>query len=642
MILRVTLDGTEVLNPVSWKEVSTSIQRINDGVRVIGVQFLADVQFTKEAYTLLLNKYNSTEEGEGFCSTVTVLWEYDLGQGFITYFDGLIILKDVTFDITNCIATTDIKDNSFYSKIDINKKVKAKLDVGYSKNADFDAAPNITPVTPVAIDFLSPDTGASFGTPQIHDVYLVNDAFRFLIAFMTDGTVDYISDYFGSGGDAEGVGILTCVDLESMAGISVPDISFEDLFQEINKKFNIAIVRDDNSDGTPRIRIEPIIDLFSPTVVATFENVNKVEYGTNQDQLYSRVDVGAEDTLDVVGGAGVATPQIRFITFLKEDYGVLGNCNLDQVLDLVSNWIIDSNVIYDIVLNANDDYQDNIAIIHVNLATSETVNTDVFNTATSFPYNIFLNNQNSIDRWFQGIPNAIQKFLGNNNNTFNALKTIDQSLTSGVYSLIAFENDSTGGGTDPGGNYDNTATNYDYTAPADGLYTFEVGYVIETPNPGGVTGLIQIDRRNGGGSIDFAEFQYFAGGPFGSVTYPNPNSDIFSWTTYMNAGEFIKIFAEGNITGGATTFKAASFFRCTATDTGGGIYAPATDILRYKTYDFEAPITVDQAIAVMADTKGKIALTSRNGFSSYGWINEIEFDLETQIAKVQLLTDDTP
>lgn len=639
MRLRVTFDGTtEVLNPGNWLEVSTNIQRIDEDARVIGVRYIADVEFIKDAYTYLLNKYNSTEAGEGFCSTVEVLWEIDTGAGFFTYFDGLIILKDVTFNLTDCIAITDIKDNSFYAKIEINQKVKAKLDVGYSKNANFDESPNITPVTPLAIDFLSPATGASFGTPQIRDVYLVNDAFRFLIDFMTDGTVDYISDYFGTGGDGEGVGILTTTDMASGTGISVPDISFEDLFKEINKKFNILLVRDDNTDGSPRVRIEPLLDLFGSNVVATFNNVDKVELSTSQDALYSRVDVGASDTQDTVSGAGVATPQVRFITFLEEDYGILGNCNTDSILSLVSEWIIDSNIIYDIVLNGITDYEDRIAIIHVDTATNETANTDIFNTATYYPYNVFFNNQNSVNRWFAGIPNGIQRFLGSNNNTFNAIKTVDQVLTSLVYTLIEFSNDSTGGGTDPGGNYTNTAGNYRYNAPANGLYTFQM--VVEVFSTVADIVSCQFDRRDGGGTIDNATFTMDVNRP--STGAPNPNTGTFTWTTYLNAGEFVQVYAYSTFTSLGTTLRDLSTFSCTATDDGGGIYAPTPGVLRYKVYDFKTPITVAQAVAIMSDTKGKIALTSRNGFSSYGWINSIDFDLKEQIATVQLLTDDTP
>lgn len=628
---RFTFDGTTVVdNPKNWENIKPTIVRRIDVFKGCVLNYVADVEFAGDAYTYLRQAYS-----DGYCGKVEVLVELSQqgGQPYTTFFEGLIILKDIKFNVSHCIAKTTIKDNNFTAIIETNKRVKAKLTVGYSKNADFSEDPNITPVTPVSIELLLPDTNppSSYTPAENRDLYLVNDAFRFLIDFMTDGTVDYISDYFGSGGEKEGVGILTGTDLRTGLGISVPDISFEDLFTQLDKKYTIGISLEESA-GTPVIRIQPISTLFTSTVVATFSDVQELQVYTDQTNFYARVDVGAADNLDTVAG-GTALPVVRFLTFEEEDYGVIGDCNLDKILDLVSDWIVSNNVIYDIVLNGNSDYDDNIVLLEADLATNETLHTDIFGDQSYWTYNGSMTNKNAVNNAFQGIPNSIQKFLGSNDNTFRALKTADQSVP-GSFTLMAFEDDTPPEGDDPNGNYTNTAGNYKYTAPVNGVYTFELDVLCTssaTPVGGGIA--FEIRRYNSGATL-------VATDAFAFAIFANPTTFNRSVTFFLDTGDYVQIYASKGALPSTITLSSGSTFRCSATIDGGGIYTPTQDVLRYKALEFRTPITWDQAISISQNTKGKIVVTS-NGITTYGWLNKLEYEIGSQIADILLITDDT-
>ena len=74
------------------------------------------------------------------------------------------------------------------------------------------------------------------------NIYPVGDAFRYLVEWMSDNQMTCSSLLFDTGGDLYGT-IVTGKELSTSVSAS-PEISFYDLFTEMNKLFNIAMYVD--------------------------------------------------------------------------------------------------------------------------------------------------------------------------------------------------------------------------------------------------------------------------------------------------------------------------------------------------------------------------------------------------------------
>lgn len=611
LLLRVTLDETLVVeNPAGWEEILTEITQ-DDEIRGLVVRQASSVSFIEEAFDYLYTQYKAD-----YCNEVTCLFEIDCGDGFEDFYDGIIKLKDVSFDVSNCAATVEVLDNSYLAKIKNYKKVAATLSVGTSRNNE-----TITAVTPIQIEFLNPDTGGNYTTPATNrDVYKVYDCFRFLIDYMTDGEVGFESDYFDTGG-----GEFTYITDGLMARDgtgNAPRVSFEDLFDEMNKIHNIAFVAEVDGNGDPIIRIEQTTTLFDSTVNATFEDVNRLEVSTDLNVLYSAINVGADPYLDSDDLPGFTGYDISFIGFIQENYTVLGECAEDNALDLINSWILDSNTIQDIVGNDNDAYDDNIMIIQVNAALTQTDNTEVISGVR--PYNYSFNNENKITRWFDGIPNSVAQYFSTApGDEFIAENTTDFNVASTSYAVVPYNNTV----LDPGGNYNNGL--YRYVIPTDGYYAFLAFMNVDNTD---APFRARVERRDSGGTLlDSQE---------STIDFPQTGATL---AVYCNATDYIQVQVRRISSFISATVPANSRFESTLINNGndaGGIYTPTGDALKFRLTTFRSPLTIDEARTMIRDPKGRINVTGYKNITTYGWIRNLSFTLGELVADTVLFTDD--
>ncbi len=127
---------------------------------------------------------------EGVCTRVDIrIQERICQKAWKNLTIGTVPLTSIIQDFEKKTILANIDEETFQSKIRGNIEQKAFINVGRSRN-DIE----ITPVTPIAFDDFLPSTGAYAGTFRA-DCYSVIDTFEFLVAFMTDGTVTFRSDY---------------------------------------------------------------------------------------------------------------------------------------------------------------------------------------------------------------------------------------------------------------------------------------------------------------------------------------------------------------------------------------------------------------------------------------------------------------
>lgn len=635
------LDGQYVDDPKGWEDLDTTIKR-DQALSGILISQEAQLEFYGNGYDYIKTQFDS----QGFCFAIEIEIRQTCDQiNYTQIFKGVIYLSDCVFDLERCSVKVKTVDDGFYARINNNKSIKAKLDVGRSKN---DIA--ITPCTSFAVEFFDPFDGIYDTTNKPH-VFTAFDVFRFLVSFMSDGAVDFVSDIFDTGGEWEGRCITIGSEVRLWDEAVIPELSFQEVFTELNKKKRLGFSVE-KINGRPTLRIEEAEYFFGQTTATTLPDAKSVTCQMDTSQLYSQVHLGSSITDDTIPPTGEFPESIAFVGFKDETYHIIGQCNVDRTLELNSSWIISSNIIQLIFVRGVDTYDSDIILVDVDMATNKAVQTNWLNVGSFVYYNEVFNNQNTVTRWLGGIPNSIAHYLGNADDTFLASSTADTGLITATFPpvsddiLIQFDNDYTSPNHDAGNNYGNgtvqgnpvSLANSRYTAPAAGVYTLDVSIKLQI---------------SGFGDFICWGLWYDASDTFiGILTFGTLNDATGSktltgsYTVNMAQGDYVKInlnYAVSFVpleTSFTYYIKAGSTFSCSATNTGGGEYFEI-DPSQYKIkkYTFKYPMTFDQLTTIKADTKKLITFTTNNNVQHTGWIDTIKYYHHNKVADITLISN---
>lgn len=637
--MQFLLDDIEFTSPKGWDEIETSIKRDFQYNSVLANQD-TEVDFTGDAYTYLHNKLQT----DGFCTRVK--FEIRTSIDGITYnilLRGNLFLSDVQFNERTCTATVKIEDNSYYAMINNNKSLSTALESGRSKNG-------VTIPTPPVyqVDFQDIVT---LGIAQANvNCYRVYDAFEYLIRFMSDGRLQFASDYLqttsftdpleGSllGFGWKGLCITTGINIR--VGTTVNDFSqslfsFDDLFNEINRRIPLVLIVENPYSETPTIRIENRDYQYTNANIFTASDVYEVISKVDTKSIYAKVNVGSS----VVDNQGLFPEQIHFFGFGPEEYIVQGECNIDTALELGTDWATSSNVIAQ-SLNGAQDYDSNLFLIETEYFTSTTGETWNFNNLgiTTPPvyyyYNTNLTNSYILNRYRGGIPGDLAQFTGvKGDGEFFANEFTSYNvgvLTAMSFTNVVFNNAGFWDGNDK------------YTTPLAGVFNFNlIGTVIST----GFTTPTQSC------TVTLRAFIYDAGGTVQSnalIGYLSTSSlsdpdDSFNITTtlILNDGWYVRFFATktASIPGITATIQTNSSIECLDNSIGGGIFVTVdnTDIPIYL-YEMEYPMCQDDFDIIMANTVGTVQFNMSGQPLRRGWISELTFNHTRGVATIKLIS----
>lgn len=592
--------------PIGWEAMLNNIQR-REEVNGLFITLDANLAFWGDGYTVLKNKFDSS-----FCEScsLTINESCDDGISFQTMHEGIVFISSCEFLLNFCIAPAKVEDNSFYSKIWNNKSLKTNLENGVSKNGVV-----FTPPDDYQVSVFNPCDGTYYAAPRTPHTIRVFEAFRVLVAFMTDDTVDFESTFFDVGGEGEGYTITDGLHLSSLisgqysAATKIQKINFIDLFTEMKKKFNLGMMID-NSGVRPKLIIEQDSFFKNNNSILTLNNIANLKASVFTEKLYAQVRFGGDSVL----GSGCPAPGLAFPvdsiynTTKEETFPILGICNIDSTLDLYSSWIIDSNIIQDLVVNGSEDYDDRIVILQtiysspgVGIATAQSP----FAPFAGSPvfYNVQLLNSAVGERFLGGVPNAIADIL---NNVTDEVLVLRSQTNSGpvvndnnpaVFDPLVFNDKTTPPYFDTGGNF--TLATGRYTAPAGGLYKFNyTGIVSFSTIMGTFYGLEakvifrQFDATNVQIGVDDAVITNIG---FESAIDKTVNATsklfVLSGTDYVAVTIELKIinFVDESA---ADVFVKSGVFSTVYTSNGGGTLT-AYDPAAYPVYkfEFEYPLT---------------------------------------------------
>jgi hypothetical protein len=644
-MVKFFIDDTEIVeSPEGWDGLTTTL-RFDRELKGLFTTMDVSLTFHADGYTLLKAAYDAS----GYCHSMPFeIRQQNTSGHYLPVFTGIIYLKDIEWaeGLSGAYAKCQIKDNSFFAKIFNNKNIKARPYVPTSKLGETIVAAGYK-----RINFFTPSTGAYIahitgaGNERTDTGFLVYDVLRFFIDFISDGTVDFISDSFASGGAYEGA-MITNGYVCRFVGTGVsqplfednwPELSLSEVITEINKQYNIGFYAGYDG-GRPFFKVEAYNDLFPLTALATLSGVDNLKRKTASEYLYSNVVVGSTDTMN---DPALSFPgDIRFIGFKEEDYLVAQSCNIDRELNISNSWIIDTNVIEELIINgqttATTAYDRTIVLIHGELDTANDwlavqSNWISASAVTKF-YNEIYTSQNKTLRFLGGVPAPIATYLGITDNGFEARVTTTASAIS-LVEPVAFDNPI----LDPNGNYDATALHY--SVPVSGSYTFHVHFDFHVFNSLAAMGLVGMFTK---WMVRFKVYDAggFAGGILlqdvhvGTYTYSHPSrtgdnvSVDFTGTLNLTATDTVivslNVFDDVNT---GTEMKAGSYWETGSIVDGGG---------HYQTYDqdnypimrstFNYPFSFDNFLTLKAQPLGLIQFSVDRGGSYYGWIEEVKYN----------------
>lgn len=580
MSFRLTLDGQN-FTPSDWKGVAFELGWVDE---VFFVKGGGSLNFYGDAYEYIKSVYDSS-----YCGTI----ECDVYFCDELVHTGIIFVSEAVFDLVKCVVNVAVSDNGYIAKIKNKGEQKYYLDVGSSSNGT-----SITTASSVNIAMHTVTTGASIAN---RECYRIDEALGFLVRAMSDDTVDYTSDFFGSGGDGYNYVLVTGLELRSPGSNPAPQVSFKELWADLRALFNLRASFEVISN-TQTMRIEPYAYWRGGGETAAFDSLTSLTEQVDADKIYSTVECGSakfrtatDDTPNTSYGGNIA------ITWDQSVYNVRGDCVTDNTLDLtVKHHIIDSNSIEN-AINGNETYDRENFIIETDGTDSLQFNT--LGDGNAY-YNKSINNNNVLQRWATRIHNDSFANLTATSAAFEAVSTSATTGTPWYDSELS----------DPGGNYDETTFPGIYTIPSDGIYLFEAFFDIdvEYDNTSSPSREFRstLFKTDGISSLDTSTATFILDNPLpGGVGVATVNYQFtFYYAVEATAGEQCFLSSAITPTAGWTVTQNAG---CTF---GGGDALVSSDSVPIIQATESVPMTLDQFLDMSVAPEQKISLNRNKGY----------------------------
>jgi hypothetical protein len=407
--LKFLIDNVDRGQPLNPEDFGITINEDSTiGARI--VSFDSELIFGGDVFTYLYNKLATS----GYCELVRVSVQYLCNSGtWEKLVDGYIIVTESNFVLDRCQVKTKVYDETFSTKINNNKNIPFSLRLTTSKNGT-----QITPPTAVPLYVFNPGV---IIYPNPAYAYTVYDTFAHLVTCMSDGLIDFDSNFFAASYPQADVAFYT--NGQSIRTKSNVEIlaNFQDLYLAMKSKLNLGMGFEKQANGRPLLRIEPIAYFQQSTASASLYDQPDIEMRFDTSSLYQAAEFGNELYLEVGqcnnGDTLCEFTQTPFRGFRTETFGFVGECNTSNILNIKTSEIIfDTNLIQDIVVFDNTGYETNGVIIQSNWTGSQAPNTATANGYDPYLvgntiYNGSYRNEVVSANWLSGYPNSLLSFF---------------------------------------------------------------------------------------------------------------------------------------------------------------------------------------------------------------------------------------
>ena len=624
--IRFLIDGGDYGQPINANEFGFTIAE-ESAINARIVSFNNDLIFIAGAFEYIYNNLIDT----GGCSLIKVDVQYLCAGIWKRLTNGYIVVSECVFDLDRCSVTTKLYDDSFSTKINNNKSIPFFSDTNITKN--------LQPIVPPEVHYVNLFNPANneYQTSSNTGFITIYDAFKHLVGCMSDNLVDFESDYFRNQIDEFGYG--TTLMVSNGRSIRTDDdihtnLIFEKLYNALNKRIRLGMVIERQANGKPLLRIEDYAYFQQLTPSVNLYNQPEIKFNYDSTQLYASVDFGSDPFLnDFECGDDTqrcSFPQTTFRGFRDETFGVLGECNTNNKLDLsTSDIVFDSNVIENVFRFASEDYDTDVILVDSNwfgFANPIFANQGDPLGVGGHVYNHEYINEQVAENWIGGYPNSLYQYLQG----FNPIDTefrAELEVSSGN-DAQNWDIDSDGGEyfeawngmpiKYPNVNYDvgNNFNDGRYVVPYDGVYTFSCSI------QKGITFLDDFIS-----AVYFARIERYATDDTTLIQFqsglPTPLQSINSVPNMTAAATFVCVAGDiirTNVFGISTTgdsltiplryelVNKRTFFQGGGRPFGRSELVPVDpNTIRRLVYKFDRPLTMTEIEAILDNTSRPIA-----------------------------------
>lgn len=650
-MIRLYINGTEVKD-FDWSEFSINIKRDRDN-RIMRITMPQKTTFRGDGYSILYNTYKSN----GWCAALPVLVQKQCGGGYDNLINGTIFLNDCVFKLDRCEVDVTIRDDSYFARIYNNEDIEVCPDSNISKNGE-----TITSCTALNLDMFRPSTGAynsGFAHAGTRKAYDLLDVITHQLQFISDDTIGVLSDWYSNLDNDKRIAVIKGYELRNGNATDYKFfVSHRQTFKDISRVFNLW---KNISDGD--MRIEQVAFFYNSDEMFSLENIKSVEQSALTHEYYSAVEVGSLES-----GSAQNFPVMRFFGFEKEHYGVNGVCNIDRRLQLnCEEFITDTNIIEDILMNDNDGFDDKLFLIQYDVSITKATKNSITGLSGYF-YNEELLNGNVINRYtFSGntfsIVNSLSdKFKAvNTDDIFDSVGSVSLSPPSLAVSahnpsailadadtfIPSFRDETTPPNFDTDSRW-NGSTNI-YTASVSGEYSFRIVLnltyygVTTTPIGSPITNNRLKSTIICNASIQ-GDMYFEETGNGWMVTSSGTYLPEFIFSVFLGAGETFYMGAYkayltdanvGNVNGGLL-WNVGSYAECTANPTSGGDYTfGQPNTFKSSIFNFESKLTNGQVKLLLTNPANAFVFNDDKKV----WIEDISIQLKDNFATIEAVSD---
>jgi len=316
--------------------------------------FEGEITFTGDTYRFLHQRFRDDYDSPVPLNIVA----YNPHSGaFEAVVNGLIFTSDCEFNLYEKTVSCQIVDRGFFAKIRNNVNIGFSLGAPDSKlGEDISSSVVITDLR--AVLFMNSAT-PGVGVTAFRRSMTAFDALAYLIATMSDGQVGFVSNYLTPVVGQETPHILSGRQLRGDTIDIGPVVSWNELFGDLSKLYNLAFAVEEYNVGQWRIRVEPIDYFRQSQSIQLFDVDAGVTESIDSSMLYASAIIGSSETREdfdlpqttfgiiASGGTWNYIPKTPFIFQWQEDYYFQYNSNVDSEWDLrCSVLITHSNIIY--------------------------------------------------------------------------------------------------------------------------------------------------------------------------------------------------------------------------------------------------------------------------------------------------------
>ncbi len=488
--IKFIIDGLDRGQPLTPEDFSINITE-DAAINTRIVSFENELTFGGDVFDYLYSKLENT----GYCQLIDVTVQYKCASGtWLQLVDGYLVVTECTFDLDKCQVKGKLYDETFSTKINNNKSIPFGMKLTTSKNG--------TQITPPQIEELvifNPATGATTMTSTFG--YAAYDVFAHLVNCMSDGLVDFDSNFFAWSYPQDEVTVVTSGRNIRLRNSDEFRISFEQLFFALKQKLNLGMGFEKQANGRPLLRIEPVSYFFQSGASANLYDQPDIQMQFDTQRLYASAKFGGSPYLEAHECDGGTTPcsfvQLPFRAFKEETFGFIGECNTANILNLeTSEVVFDTNVFEDIIRFNTENYDENQFIVQSKALTIlgpprfSAIKYDIYGIGQTV-YNGPFTNQAVSANWLSGYPNSLVSYFQPFDiastifdvtyaltlqqvvdNRFNIIDTGYTSLSGFTGHFMYFYDEI----VDNGNNF---TIPEEYVVPFTGFYTFNCGIIFD-------------------------------------------------------------------------------------------------------------------------------------------------------------------